>query len=339
MKHAFTKRAALSIVIAAAVGAVAWWLVAQKKTPSTIGDLHAHYQVPDTGAITRIVLTDKGGTRVALVRRNGRWWVNDRYPAAPEKVNFLLDALKRWEVKSPVPKAARDNVIRMMTMASTTVEIYQGDHLHRKLQVGGATPDDLGTYVSAQSLDYEPYILHIPGFNGYLSVRFFTDSNEWRSMRLFFFAPESLRSLAFEFPTEPHKSFRIVIHDGRPALFDRVGNPVDTVPDEALKALILETVRLHFYNRASAPVDSLRNAQPYLIIAAATEADSAWARFYWKAPDRRSKGLTEEGYDSDLWWALSSEWPNASLVFQHSSRPWVRWGLPGLKWMRTEERP
>ncbi len=332
INRSYVIRKVLMGILAVLVMFAAWWLIRQKKKPSTIGDVDAHYQIEDTAAIARIVLTDKTGRSVTLERSDRGWTIDGRYRADTWKVNFMLDALKRWEVKSPVPRAARNNVIRLMTAASVGVEVYDAEgHLMRKYQVGGTTPDNLGTYVSVRSLEYEPYVMHIPGFHGYLSVRFFADAKEWRTMRLLPFDAEALSMLQMRYLSEPHKSFSIRIENGLPRLTDLSGQPIDTVPMTAVKAFLVRLGRVTFYQRIpKADPDRLLRQQPYLVLMAWTPTDSVRIRFY-------ERPLSDGGVHKEIWDALSSRWPGDVMTFQYGSHPWMRWGLAGLRWVTDGE--
>ncbi len=331
MNRKYILRKLMTGIAAVLVMFLAWWLIQKKKTPSTIGDVDVHYQIEDTAAVARVVLTDKTGRSVTLSRTSRGWLVDSQYIADTWKVNFMLDALKRWEVKTPVPKAARDNVIRLMTVGSVGVEVYDAEgRLLKKYQVGGATPDNLGTYVSVKSLDYEPYIMHLPGFHGYLSVRFFADAKEWRTLRLIPFDVTTLTFVGMTYLTEPDKSFAVLVRDGMPQLMDGRGRAIDTVPEESVKAFLMQTSRVTFYQRLpGADPQRLLERRPYLVMIARTSSDSVQVRFY-------ERPLPDGGVHRDIWDAISSRWAGDVFEFQYSSHPWMRWGLPGLRWVTAE---
>ena len=54
----------------------------------------------------------------------------------------------------------------------------------KTIYIGGETADQLGTYMMISGAK-EPYIVHIPGFNGYLSSRFLCKKEAWRSKKIF----------------------------------------------------------------------------------------------------------------------------------------------------------
>jgi hypothetical protein len=69
-----------------------------------------------------------------------------------------------------------------MAAKSTKIEIYSKGEKVKQYYVGHATQDNTGTYMLLTNPETdknyeEPFITHIPGFEGFLSTRYLTESS------------------------------------------------------------------------------------------------------------------------------------------------------------------
>jgi hypothetical protein len=214
------KKNKLTFIITIVLLAVALFLV-YTATKSTIPKGPRDFAVEDTTIITKIFLTDKTNKSVLLDRQGkGAWTVNHKFQASPELLNIFTRTLYKLEVKSPVAKAARNNVIKRLSSLAIKVEIYQTVYRidlwglklfpHEKLTktyyVGDNTQDLLGTYMLMDGYE-EPFVVYIPGFNGFLSTRYSTIENDWRDHSVFSVELPNIKSLKIEFPSSPDSSF------------------------------------------------------------------------------------------------------------------------------------
>ncbi len=152
----------------------------------------ANFAIDDTAAVDRIFIVDTDQRSVLLERdpQSKYWTLNDTLKARYDAVELILKTIKRIKVKAPVPASARDNVIRLLAAGGKKVEIYQGGNTPAKTYiVGNATQDHTGTYMLLETAEKgrstEPFIVHMEGFTGFLSSRFFTDISEWRYTGIF----------------------------------------------------------------------------------------------------------------------------------------------------------
>lgn len=188
------------------------------------------FAVPDTAAVTKIFLADKSNNEVTLTRLpEGGWLVNGRSPAQQAKITSFLKTLMDLEVRSPVPLAARDNVIRRMAANAKKVEIYQvvprinifnlvrlfpREKNVKTYYVGDVTADNLGTFMLMEGAG-EPYVLHIPNFRGFVSSRYSTNAADWRDYTVFKTRIGDIASVQMEFPGDPAQSYRMEVQDSR----------------------------------------------------------------------------------------------------------------------------
>ncbi len=211
------------IFIASLILAIAAAYFIFKTTTGTLSKKNSDFAVIDTATITKVFLADKADNKVLLKKSEaGKWTVNEKYAASNDMINVLLKTVMRLEVKEPVAKAARNNVVKRISSIGTKVEIYQDVYRidfwgiklfkHEKLvktyYVGDATQNMKGTYMIIDKSE-EPYIMHIPGFNGFLSARYSALEIDWRDHSIFKLPLNDIKSVKLEFPSEPEKSFKI----------------------------------------------------------------------------------------------------------------------------------
>lgn len=159
------------------VAVIALYAIFTKKSSTIVGDLR-DFAVSDTASINKLFLVDREGNKSLLTRVSpGKWMVNNKYNARQESINNLLNTIKSLEVKSPVGKNLYNNVMKLMASKSVKIEIYQKGEPVKTYYVGHPTMDNLGTFMYIEKSTV-PYIMHIPGFNGFLSTRYLTKEND-----------------------------------------------------------------------------------------------------------------------------------------------------------------
>lgn len=211
------KNKGLIIVIIILSLLVAYFFITNKS--GTLKKEDKDFAVQDTASIYRIFLADKGSHQVLIERQqDGGWKVNGKYPARKDAIRVLLETLKRMEVKAPVAKAAHDNVIKSIAAGAIKVELYEKDEDEpfKVINVGGETPDHLGTYMLLENSS-APFVLQIPGFNGYLSSRFIVTEEGWRDRSVFSYSNPlaQIREISLENFNKPNESFKIELNNGQ----------------------------------------------------------------------------------------------------------------------------
>ncbi len=212
------------IIIAIILAPAAIWMLMQNNN-STLNESESEFAISDTSSITKIFIADKQTNSVLLERTTEGWLLNSKYSTNPRVVDFLLETMRRIKVKSPVPKAARDNIVRRMASIGRKVEIYQKayrinlfdkikifpyEKLSKVYYVGDVTPNNLGTYMLIEDAP-DPYVVHIPGFRGFLTPRFSPLPDDWKSHQVFNHNLVDIVSVSMEFLEIPEESFKIDI--------------------------------------------------------------------------------------------------------------------------------
>ena len=183
-----------------------------------------NFAVNDTSSVTKIFMADKAGHQVILSKNySSLWTVNNKYKANPANIIILLTTMMHLDVNAPVSSAMHNNVLTRMAAIGIKIEIYQEVYRinlfnkiklfkHEKLTktyyVGDNTQDMLGTYMLMENAE-TPFIIQIPGFNGYLTTRYSPKENDWRDHTLIDYSFNQIKSVEIKYFEQPEKSFKI----------------------------------------------------------------------------------------------------------------------------------
>jgi hypothetical protein len=195
-------------IIAVLLLAVSAYFIISRRS-GTIREELKDFAVEDTASVTKIFLADKFGHACTLTKKSsGNWMVNGKYRANPEAINILLLTMKNIDVRSPAGKAAYNTIMKEIAAKGTKVEIYEHDKLAKTYYVGGATMDMLGTYMYLENSSV-PFIMYIPGFEGYLTTRYIVMEEEWKLKSVFDVSIEDISSVIAEDLKNPANSIMI----------------------------------------------------------------------------------------------------------------------------------
>lgn len=211
----------VAVVVLVALAAFLVWHNSGK------GTVDQDYHVADVGSVTRIYISDKENNHVLLSRVEGfstdsSWMVENQYLASYPVVELMLQTLHEMRIRQFVNKSAVPNVVKRIATSHVKVDVYQrvfridilGLHLfpHEKLTrtyfFGSETQDQMGSYVYRQG-DKDPYVVHVPGFRGFLAPRFPTAVSAWRSHRIMAVDIKHLQRVELEIPASPQESYAV----------------------------------------------------------------------------------------------------------------------------------
>ena len=200
----------LAIVLLLAIASGYFLFKKYYKTPE---QLEAEFAVKDESLIRSIVLQDNKGQKLELAAKDGRWMVNNKYEAREELIKYLMEALTRIASLTPVPNNAHDNVVRDIMSEHIKVQLYnEQKELIKSYWVGDASLDNRGTYMLME-MDGKPaarpHIAYLPGYQGYITPRFNTDEEVWRSRKIFSDPAAQITDLTVQYFASPEKSFHI----------------------------------------------------------------------------------------------------------------------------------
>lgn len=209
------KRSSLITILVLLALIVASILVFRKKGGSgTLDEDARNFKVKDTASISRIFMADKNGKQCTVVRTPKGWMVNDKFYVRPDAILTLLETIKNIEVKHPVAKSGKDGILKTMAYRAIKVEIYAGDDLIKQYYVGHETQDGEGTHMLLTDIESgdnypDPFVVFIPGFNGYLNTRYIVEEKFWRNLSVINFSPDQLKRVEYKNLAKPDSSFAI----------------------------------------------------------------------------------------------------------------------------------
>lgn len=181
------------------------------------------FAIKDTSLVTKIFLADMHGNNVLLSKNNGAWMVNDSTPATSQKVESLLSIMTNLTIREPVVKTAHNTINSALAVGGIKVEIYQiapkfklfgikfgeKERLVKTYYMGPATQDNLSNFAVLEGLDV-PYVVHVPGFRGFVTPQFSQFPSEWITHNVFSTKITRIEELVSQDVTNPEESYRIV---------------------------------------------------------------------------------------------------------------------------------
>lgn len=212
------KRNRIAIILVIILGALSFWFIINKRN-GTIKETLRDFAVADTAAVDKIFLADKQGNSVTLERNkdNSNWTVNGKYQARTDAMQTLLMTIKKVDIKEPVGKKAQDNIVKQLAADAVRCEIYSKGELVKAYYVGSQTQDMTGTYMilmdpETMKPSAKPFITYIPGFEGYLTTRYFTQEKLWRDRTVMKYVPTDIKSVKLEVPDKPEFGYELKIN-------------------------------------------------------------------------------------------------------------------------------
>lgn len=311
----------LSVLLVAAI--VALPLINKMNRPGLTEK--KEFAVKDTENIDSIFLTNRTGQYVLLRKLNeDKWTVNDLFNAAPDKIERILKTIRTIEAKNPVSQAGQQQVVNSIATDGIKVEIYKKGEKAITYYVGGSTADEIGTfmYIDGSTI---PFVVHIPGFSGYLTSRYSVNPIDWRDKAIFDTPIDKFKSVSVTYPDSAAKSFEVVREAGNAFVVKQNGVAAPRTKDEFAKLYAAQFASITFetyingYSRNY--TDSLREqATPKCIITVnRIDGSKSTLRVFYKPVTSDTKSIYDNKgnllvYDSDNYYALIDGSPELITV-------------------------
>lgn len=298
----------LYILLFAVLGTLAWYFLI-REDDSVFSSAEAGFTIKDTGAISKIFLSNREGS-LTLTRTNSGWRVNDKYPVLPASLATLFQALYGQYAIGPVSQAAHNNVVHALSASSTKAEIYgKNGQKIRTFFVGNEAHDFNNTYMLMEGAQ-RPYIVGLRGFEGFLTPRYSTKLSDWRDRTVFDIDPGQIRSVELTYPHVPENSF-VITATGNGL---RISPPIPgaTADPGRLRDYLqfFRNINAEGYVNGTDGIDSLiANAPRYATIKVTTDKGSHTAELYFMAATQRtgfdaSVTIDDQMYDSERQYAV-----------------------------------
>jgi hypothetical protein len=274
------KRLITGAVILVILGLVAFYM-STNQNGSTIRSELSNFAVEDTAAVMRIVMKDQSGRTVDLKRQPDQsWTVNEAYQARPDGIKILLSTMKKLAVKSPVSENNMNSILKGIIASHVLVDVYgEANEPIKSFYVGGANQLHTGTNMMMKG-STRPFVIHLEGFHGFITPRFFTNELEWRSREVFGAKIEEIASLEVTFTEHPEKNFHFENHgEGNLVMLggEKMDQPArfDTLE---LNAYLTNYKMIHYESyeetKSKAFLDSIKLSEPLFTITLETDYET-----------------------------------------------------------------
>jgi hypothetical protein len=289
------KRSSIWLIgILLVLAATAIYVYKKKGKRSTVQNESRDFRYKDTASVTRIFIADKDGNQCLLERTSKGWVVNKKYSCRADAILNLMEAIRNVEVKMPVSKNSRENVLRDMAAKANKVEIYAGEEKVKQYYVGVESPDNEGSYMLLSDPETdenysEPYICFIPGFVGYLLPRYIALENDWRDRIIMNYTPPQMKKIDMQNVQYPDSSFSIeVLSTTNFKLKDKNGKEIPFAEFKIKQYLAYfqnVSYEVLLSGREKRLLDSLAGTSPFAVLTVHTVNFTSDAfKFYHKPP-------------------------------------------------------
>lgn len=284
MKKNKSKIILLAVVVVAGLTA---WIVAHRGSKDATFEQDFHVENIDN--VTKLFLADKENNQVLLERvadstADTVWMVNGTYPANKPMVDLLLETLHDMRIRQQVNKNAVPQAIKLLSSRAIKCEVYEQRYFinwfggkfrlfpHEKLAVtyfvGHETQDMMACHMLRKG-DKQPYIIHIPGFRGYLTPRFVSDPVLWRSHNIVHWDIHHLNKVSLDITSNPEESYSVSRQDDG-FVFEQAGRKVADFDTARVAQMLSCFANLNFDEFASrvpnSHMDTSFNAGPRAIL-------------------------------------------------------------------------
>jgi hypothetical protein len=158
------------------------------------------FAVKNVTDITKIALKNKDGKTMLLTKDTEGWVLNQKYRAKEQYVNEMLDAITNIYTFAPLADVAQENAIKQMSIKSTKVEVYTKSQNSpvKVFYVGGVSPGKKGTNMLLEingKVAKKVCEVRLPGFEGFITDRFYIDEDLWRETIIFDLMPAHIKEI------------------------------------------------------------------------------------------------------------------------------------------------
>lgn len=304
---------------------VSYFLVFRDKL-STLGQKDTDFAIEDTSEVYKIFMADMKGNKILLEKNNSVWMLNKKYNAREDAIQTLLTTFNKIRIAYPVPKSAHNTVVADLASNNIKAEIYNNNGKKIKTYyIGGPTLDYKGTFMMLEGSEH-PYVIHIPGFEGYMTPRFFLEEEEWKDRAIFNYTADLLKSVTVDYLEEPENSFTITIiyQDSiqiAPLYFSGVA--LGELHKNRLKEYLshYNSIYAEAFENNNPIKDSILATSPFIIMTAINKnGNKNTLKIYRMPMNERSKSkFDDEGkprkYDLDRLYALHND--NEFMLIQY----------------------
>ncbi|MBN2669894.1 MAG: DUF4340 domain-containing protein [Bacteroidales bacterium] len=239
------------------------------KENSTLNTELSDFAVKNPEIIDKIFLSDKLNNKVLLEKTEEGWRVNQQFYAREDAIKNLFDAIEKIRVKSPISRAEHNTQVKRLSVEAHKIELYSKGEKLKTYYIGGSTQDQKGTYALIEGSSV-PFVVHIPGFLGFLTPRFITTESLWRENFIFKADPKKIDLVSVENHEDSSKSFILQKTDLGYQLLDYENKPIKNIDTLQVKYYLSNLKRVSYeaivVSMNQEKKDSLVQSMPFYTI-------------------------------------------------------------------------
>ncbi|MBR9861022.1 DUF4340 domain-containing protein [bacterium] len=306
------------LALALVIGGILYF---KQDKSGTVEQKDIQFSVEEPENVTKIEMKNRDGKHIILEKKGDEWWVNNKYPAFQPAIDLFFNrTLTQIEVKGPVPKPARENVIRAMTSTAVKVNIYSGKKLINSYYVGGPDNTQKGTYMYVEGAE-TPYVAFIPGLDGYITPKFHMVEEDWYKRTIFDYEADEIKRVDVVYTEKPEESFSIKKEGDQFFISPDIdGEPVNQTIAKSYFTLF------KFKNFEGFPEylqeqtrDSILRSQPFITVTVVnTDGKSKTMKVYPKMNSEDQSLVDRKGnvlaYDPERYFATFTDFPELVTV-------------------------
>jgi len=218
------------------------------------------FTVEDTASINTITITGNNFRNI-LSKESGYWMVNDTYLLDLSMQKVLMSVLNQVRVKRTVPKNDLSRISEDIVENGFKIEIKSTAEPERIFYAGG-NGISLSYFMED---DMIPYIVHLPGYESYVTGIFEVAENDWRDRLIFQTSWLGIKSLDLSYPGNPANSIGISAENN----LYRV-NGISRLDTASLMGF-LDEISFFYTDQYIDPgqvasYDSLKNTKPFAVL-------------------------------------------------------------------------
>lgn len=312
----------IALILIAVLGYVAYDLsTSSGKSDPKVASLD--FEIKDTAAINRIIITEPNGLEMELIRSGNKWTDKSGGCIQQVPVANMLEAAFNVRFKGYVPDNSVKTVLSRLTTLSTKVQFFKNGEWTKTWYIGSSTQDHYGTYMLLESEENGksdlPIIAEIKGMQGMIGPRFFADKGRWMCTEIFAYQTHEIASIDVRYTTETKDNFTVK-RQGKNFNVTTNGKAFPSIDTSMVYRYLQNYKMIHFespnYDLSEKQVDSVKRSKPFcvLTVKSAKGANSVLKLYRKKSAlgDTRVDDFGKEvDYDINHFWCVL---PNNELV-------------------------
>ena len=167
------------------------------------------FVIENIDQVDRVVIT-RGDETMDCRAFPGGFMINDDFPMDENLLTMLAAVFQQVRVRRPIAGTEAEAIRKNIYQTGSKVEVYQGEMLLSSFWAGGDQFKQDAYFIDQEE---KVYLVHLPGYNSYVSELFELPLSKWRSRKIFQNSWRSLISYSYQDFQESSHDFQINYQD------------------------------------------------------------------------------------------------------------------------------